>query len=43
VGIEMNPEYFSLCLNRIKALDADAAANASLGQSLANELKAMGG
>jgi len=43
VGIEMNPEYFSLCLNRIKALDADAAASASLGQSLANELKAMGG
>jgi len=43
VGIEMNPEYYALGLNRIKALDADAAANASLGQSLANELKAMGG
>jgi len=43
VGIEMNPEYYALCLNRIKALDADAAANASLGQTLANELKAMGG
>jgi len=43
VGIEMNPEYYALCLNRIKALDADAAASASLGQTLANELKAMGG
>ena len=39
VGIEMNPEYYALCLNRIKSLDA----NTSLGQSLANELKAMGG
>ena len=43
VGVEMNPEYYALGLNRIKALDADATASASLGQSLANELKAMGG
>jgi len=43
VGVEMNPEYFSLCLTRIKALDADTASSASLGQTLANELKAMGG
>jgi len=43
VGIEMNPEYYALCLNRIKALDADVAASSSLGQTLANELKAMGG
>ena len=37
VGIEMNPEYAGLCLNRIKSLDGDA----SQGQSLMNELNAM--
>ena len=36
VGIEMNPEYYSLCLQRMKSLDGDTQ-----GQSLMNELNAM--
>ena len=36
-GVEMNPEYYALCLNRIKSLDGDT----SQGQSLMNELNAM--
>lgn len=37
VGIEMNPEYYGLCLNRLKMFDD------SQGQNLMNELKTMGG
>lgn len=36
VGIEMNPEYAGLCVQRIKSLDGDTQ-----GQSLMNELNAM--
>lgn len=36
VGVEMNPEYAGLCVQRIKSLDGDTQ-----GQSLMNELNSM--
>lgn len=41
VGIEMNPEYFGLCLNRLKSLETPA--QQEQGAALMNELQSMGG
>ena len=38
VGIEMNPEYFGICLQRLKDLDN---LNSGLGAALGDELKAL--
>lgn len=40
VGVEMNPEYYGICLNRIKDLDKPQPA---MGQALGDELKALMG
>lgn len=40
VGIEMNPEYYGICLNRIKDLDK---VQTEVGQALGDELKALMG
>ena len=39
-GIEMNPEYYGLCLQRLKEIDQPVA---PLGMALGNELKALMG
>lgn len=43
VGIEMNPEYYALCLKRIQSLDGDQSAATAQGDSLMKELQSMGG
>lgn len=41
-GLEMNPEYYALCLQRIQSLDAAPSATEQ-GAALLNELKTLGG
>ena len=43
VGIEMNPEYFGLCLQRMQQLDALTEQNENQGKSLTNELQSLMG
>jgi len=42
IGIEMNPEYAGLCVQRINNLDTDFAAAQAQGNSLMSELQSMG-
>ena len=42
IGIEMNPEYAGLCVQRINSLDTDFAAAQAQGNSLMSELQSMG-
>jgi site-specific DNA-methyltransferase (adenine-specific) len=41
VGIEMNPEYYSLALQRMKGLDESATLSQAQGNALANELQSL--
>lgn len=42
IGIEMNPEYAGLCIQRIQTLDGDLSAAQAQGNALMSELQTMG-
>lgn len=42
VGLELNPEYFAICVNRLRELDVSSEQMAS-GQQLGNELQTLMG
>ena len=43
VGLEMNPEYYAMCLNRMKGLDSLPAVAATAASGLMNELQGLMG
>lgn len=43
VGLELNPEYYAICLKRLQSLDQQTANMANIGKSLGNELQGLMG